>query len=628
MPISLIIAIIIFFIVARGLIMQSRKEKKTFDKYSLIINEANKSFTRNEFQIALEKYRKAKLIKPFNYATLETDYQIGKCLYHLQMFDELLTYNHFENEEAMLYYKSISAVKLNDKRQALIFINRGIKVNHERFVELRNEIVNPETDLAFYWESIEKNCRQLLLKNIGINEKKHVISKLEFEHLTNTEHLDLSNRKELFSSQTTTVEEAELYFCDTSFLRHFAKLKYLNLCGQKQIKSISSLANCTSLIEVNLAYTSIKELKPFAKLNNLKIVNLHCMNVYEEFTPVIDLMPLKDLKIEKIDLTKNILSSFQPLNSITSLIELSLFNTNIKSLSEIRDLKKLKTLITSCSSSFSLKNGQAFPDLKYLYISKNEEAFIEQFKKINSKCEVKIDYSINIFKNNSILQSLIQPSIVENRLKEFQDLSLYFENLNQQNRMLHYPKVLLPMNFVELPTQFRGKKIAVPSFNLVKIQSKGASEDYFYRNLCNLFKSKISQNAALETHKGYLPKYPDILLYDHAQKIYIDIEIDEPYAFNVAKLTHCIDGDDDRNFDFLYNNWFVIRFTEEQVIRYPVECSNFIMCVYNHILNRLDNKNVFFVNNFPFKQAPWTVEDAKNMKSIDYRNSYLGKVKL
>lgn len=54
----------------------------------------------------------------------------------------------------------------------------------------------------------------------------------------------------------------------------------------------------------------------------------------------------------------------------------------------------------------------------------------------------------------------------------------------------------------------------------------------------------------------------------------IDCEIDEPYAYNSRKPTHCVDQpqDSQRNSFFLEGNWIVIRFGEEQVVRYPESC--------------------------------------------------------
>lgn len=77
---------------------------------------------------------------------------------------------------------------------------------------------------------------------------------------------------------------------------------------------------------------------------------------------------------------------------------------------------------------------------------------------------------------------------------------------------------------------------------------------------------------------------PDFAYIDKARKIYIDIEIDEPYTprqypKNPALiLTHCIGDDKDkrRNSFFQSRDWYIIRFSEKQVLRYPDRCCKFI----------------------------------------------------
>ena len=62
----------------------------------------------------------------------------------------------------------------------------------------------------------------------------------------------------------------------------------------------------------------------------------------------------------------------------------------------------------------------------------------------------------------------------------------------------------------------------------------------------------------------------------------IDIEIDEPYTprqySNNSQLipTHYIGQDDERNYFFQEHDWYVIRFSERQVILYPKSCCKVI----------------------------------------------------
>ena len=65
--------------------------------------------------------------------------------------------------------------------------------------------------------------------------------------------------------------------------------------------------------------------------------------------------------------------------------------------------------------------------------------------------------------------------------------------------------------------------------------------------------------------------YPDFV-YSDSSGLCIDIEIDEPYAWPSRQATHYKGKDDARNAFFLHHQWAVVRFSEEQVVRYPHLC--------------------------------------------------------
>jgi Protein of unknown function (DUF559) len=56
--------------------------------------------------------------------------------------------------------------------------------------------------------------------------------------------------------------------------------------------------------------------------------------------------------------------------------------------------------------------------------------------------------------------------------------------------------------------------------------------------------------------------------------LHIDIEIDEPYVYETGQPTHYLNGDKDtrRNAFFLERGWIVIRFSEEQVMKFGQGC--------------------------------------------------------
>jgi very-short-patch-repair endonuclease len=106
-----------------------------------------------------------------------------------------------------------------------------------------------------------------------------------------------------------------------------------------------------------------------------------------------------------------------------------------------------------------------------------------------------------------------------------------------------------------------------------------------------------------------------------------DIEVDEPFSFQNNRATHSIDDwrDRYRNTFFLKGNWMVIRFAEEQVVRYPKSCCKELADEIASLtgLHRYQKllKNVPMLQ--PIKQ--WTVQSAKRMNKHNYRSRYLKK---
>lgn len=79
--------------------------------------------------------------------------------------------------------------------------------------------------------------------------------------------------------------------------------------------------------------------------------------------------------------------------------------------------------------------------------------------------------------------------------------------------------------------------------------------------------------------------YPDFVYCD-SSGLCIDIEIDEPYVWTTREATHYRGKDDRRNALFLHHNWAVVRFTEEQVVRYPHLCCQELAALIFYLTGR------------------------------------------
>ena len=106
-----------------------------------------------------------------------------------------------------------------------------------------------------------------------------------------------------------------------------------------------------------------------------------------------------------------------------------------------------------------------------------------------------------------------------------------------------------------------------------------------------------------------------------------NIEIDEPYIYSNKIPTHFVGYDEDRNYQFCDKDWFVVRFSEEQVVRNPIECTYFLKTFIEYIdtgqaLNLVEGKKFKTLN---IRHNPWIKEDCENMAKNNYRDKYLLK---
>lgn len=118
---------------------------------------------------------------------------------------------------------------------------------------------------------------------------------------------------------------------------------------------------------------------------------------------------------------------------------------------------------------------------------------------------------------------------------------------------------------------------------------------------------------------------PDFAYIDQEIKLYIDIEIDEPYHFKTHEITHCLGTEEEtKQEDFLLdNNWIIVRFSEEQGVKFPQSCCKTIAeIIYqvtgdNTILSQLESESDLPLFN------RWNEEEALTMLQKSYRQSYL-----
>lgn len=153
----------------------------------------------------------------------------------------------------------------------------------------------------------------------------------------------------------------------------------------------------------------------------------------------------------------------------------------------------------------------------------------------------------------------------------------------------------------------------------------GVAEPFF---LMRLSQRGLPIYGPLQLNLWGYSYYPDIVVSDPAKKILFDIEIDEPYTLDDKLPIHYMDScgyssDCDRNDAFTSHGFCVVRFSEEQIVKYTDECIDYLYQIINSISSGYDE-----IPKPPQKIIcrRWTDEESKKMADEDYRMSYLPKL--
>jgi hypothetical protein len=167
----------------------------------------------------------------------------------------------------------------------------------------------------------------------------------------------------------------------------------------------------------------------------------------------------------------------------------------------------------------------------------------------------------------------------------------------------------------------------IRSYRIGRNNRKGYKENDLYQAIQKHFKKDfdVLDNTMLAIGSGTTPYEPDIAMISKGTKnIYIDIEIDEPYAGVSRKLTHCYPEDVNRDNYFVDRGWFVIRFSEYQVHYQIEECLHKIVKVISAIDNHFI-QNKFFHHNYTFldEEDCWSKRQAQIWEQTNYREKYL-----
>lgn len=180
-------------------------------------------------------------------------------------------------------------------------------------------------------------------------------------------------------------------------------------------------------------------------------------------------------------------------------------------------------------------------------------------------------------------------------------------------------------DFPVLRTPRKGTPILTPKFDKVGT-TVGVMEPVFNKYLYKMCKEikgiKVLENVKLPIFNRNYSYRPDFCLYWEKKKLYIDIEIDEPYDIVSRKPIHYLgNGDNLRDRYFIRNGWCVLRFAEQQIKDNTEGVINYVKRVLRWLT---DESEIKIHDNTLDSINRWSYEEAMDMSSKNIREKYLG----
>lgn len=144
---------------------------------------------------------------------------------------------------------------------------------------------------------------------------------------------------------------------------------------------------------------------------------------------------------------------------------------------------------------------------------------------------------------------------------------------------------------------------------------------HYEKTLYAALYAKFPEYLKINRKKGIY--YPDFII-DIDGHYFIDVEIDEPYAMNKEAMVpiHYTGADDVRDGYFKEQNWFVLRFAEQQIKEDIKECVYIINCVVKFIKSgNTENLEPIIHTRKKIAVPRWTRDDAMAMDVVGTRQN-------
>ena len=207
---------------------------------------------------------------------------------------------------------------------------------------------------------------------------------------------------------------------DISFLKDYPNLKLVSAAGNN-IENIDVLKNLTNLESLNLDNNKIKDISALKDLNHLRAVSLENNNITK-----LDALSSKD-ELERLFLSNNSGLELATLKN-NSLEQLTVNNSNIRDLSVVSNLPKLKKIVANDNKITTLSHLKNAKVLESVEVNNNKIDSLDFENSTITSLEIK-NNKLEEINNINKLSALENLDASGNKISEFPS--------NKQNKLIN-----------------------------------------------------------------------------------------------------------------------------------------------------------------------------------------------
>ena len=197
---------------------------------------------------------------------------------------------------------------------------------------------------------------------------------------------------------------------DISFLKDYPNLKLVSAAGNN-IENIDVLKNLTNLESLNLDNNKIKDISALKDLNHLRAVSLENNNITK-----LDALSSKD-ELERLFLSNNSGLELATLKN-NSLEQLTVNNSNIRDLSVVSNLPKLKKIVANDNKITTLSHLKNAKVLESVEVNNNKIDSLDFENSTITSLEIK-NNKLEEINNINKLSALENLDASDNKISEF-----------------------------------------------------------------------------------------------------------------------------------------------------------------------------------------------------------------